>query len=410
MRVFIGLTDTASQASDLKKGFSRLGVESYAGILEPHTITANAVDRVLARRDFLADLPIRSHRLQQFLRYGFRRQYLFREMAKSCDVFIFVWQSFYEDARDFEYLKNLGKKIVVFFMGDDQRHRVAYEQEMEMFGIPSYFRRAQTRYEKSLKRLNFTLRYLRVAEKYADVIYSLPNQSQLSLRPYSHLYIPVDTRIIEEKNNQREIPIIAHAPSDRLVKGTDFVLGALEKLKNEGIKFELRLIENVPYREALKLYAESDILIGELFIPTGGKLDREALAAGKVVLSSVRRDYVDNLPADCPIIDVNPETLYGELKKIILNYPRRIELAKLGRPFVEKYHDISVVCSNLVDKLEESAKAERDLDFYPKFFRERFIPESGRHAQLYNRWTRFISQTEWYKKYVRSGKRRDLMF
>lgn len=410
MRIFIGLTDTASQASDLKKGFARLGVESYAAILEPHAITANAVDKILARRNFFTDLPIRPHRLQQFARYGLRRQALFKEMAKSCDVFIFIWQSFYEDASDFEYLKKLGKKIVVFFMGDEQRRKTAYEQEMKLFGIPSYFRHAESNFEKSLKRLNFTLRYLRNAEKFADVIYSLPNQSQLSLRPYSHLYIPVDTRIIEEKTEQRKIPVIAHAPSNRLVKGTDFILNALDKLKNEGVEFELRLIENVPYRQALKMYTDSDILIGELFIPTGGKLDREALAAGKVVLSSARRDYIDGLPADCPIIDVNPETVYDELKKIILDYPRRVELAKLGRSFVEKYHDISAVCRDVLDKLEKSATDSESFDFYPNFFREKFVPENTEFARFYNRWTKFVGDADWYKEYVRQGKRDGLIF
>ncbi len=410
MRIFIGLTDTASQASDLKKGFARLGVESYAAILEPHNITANAVDKILARQNFFTDLPIRPHRLQQFARYGFRRQALLKEMAKSCDVFIFIWQSFYEDARDFEYLKKLGKKIVVFFMGDEQRRKTAYEQEMKLFNIPSYFRHAESNFEKSLKRLNFTLRYLRNAEKFADVIYSLPNQSQLSLRPYSHLYIPVDTRIIEEKTEQRKIPVIAHAPSNRLVKGTDFILNALDKLKNEGVEFELRLIENVPYRQALKMYADSDILIGELFIPTGGKLDREALTAGKVVLSSARRDYIDDLPADCPIIDVNPETVYDELKKIILDYPRRVELAKLGRSFVEKYHDISAVCRDVLDKLEKSATDSESFDFYPNFFREKFVPENTEFARFYNRWTKFVGDADWYKKYVRQGKRDGLIF
>lgn len=401
--------DTASQVSDLKKGFSELGIESYTAILESDNITANAVDTVIARKNFLTNLPIRPYRLREFMRYGFKRQTLLQEMAKSCDVFVFVWQSFYVDARDFEYLKKLGKKIVVFFMGSEQRWKNAFEQEMSLFNIPSCYSRFENNYEEKLKKLKLTIAYLRNVEKFADIIYSLPNQSQLSLRPYSQLYIIVDTAIIEEKSEQRKIPIIAHAPTSRAVKGTDIILNALEKLKNEGVEFEIRLIENVPYREALKIYADSDILIGELFTPSGGKLDREALSAGTVVLSSIRRDYIDNSPADCPIIDVNPETLYSELKKIILDYPRRVELAKKGRPFVEKYHDISVICRDVLQKLENHSSTE-NFDFYPTFFRERFAPESETHCRLYNRWTQFVSQTDWYKKYVPPGERDNLIF
>ena len=410
MRIFIGLGNIASQASDLKKGFTKLGIESYAAILEPHTITENTVDKIIARQNFITNLPIRPTRLQHFLRYGFQRQSLLKEMAKSCDVFIFIWQSFYLDARDLEYLKKLGKKIVVFFMGSEQRWKNAYEQEMKLFDIPSYYSRYEKNdYQFSFRKLKSTLLYLRQAEKFADIIYSLPNQSQLSLKPYSQLYIPADTTIIEEKPQQRRVPIVAHAPSKRAVKGTDIVFNAFEKLKNEGIEFDIRLIENVPYREALQMYTDSDIVIGELFIPSAGKLDRESLAAGKVVLSSVRRDYIDNLPADCPIIDINPNNIYDELKKIILDYPRRVELAKKGRPFVEKYHDTSVVCRDILQKLENPL-SEENFDFYPTFFRAKFEPESKKHCDLYNHWTKFVSQTGWYKNYIPTGERDGLIF
>lgn len=410
MRIFIGLSDTASQASDLKKGFDALGIESYAAILEAHNITANEVDEIIERKNFLTKLPLRPNRLKDFLRYGLRRRALLRETAKSCDVFIFVWQSFLTDASDLEFLKKLGKKIVVFFMGSEQRWKNAYEQEMSSFGISSYYSRfSPYDYQFSLKALSEKLRYLRYVEKYADVIYSLPNQSQLSLRPYHHFYIPVNTQIIAEKTEQRKVPLIVHAPTKRAVKGTDIVLETFERLKNIGIKFEARLIENIPYREALKIYSEADIVIGELFIPSGGKLDREALAAGKVVLSSVRRDYIDNLPPDCPIIDVNPTNLYEELKKIIPDHRQRSELAKKGRAFVEKRHDIEVVCRDVLDKLENSLSAEI-FDFFPTFFRDKFLPESPQHAKLYNHWTKIVSGENWYKKHVPAGKRDRLIF
>lgn len=410
MRIFIGLEDIASQASDLKKGFSSLGVDSYTAILESYNITASDVDKVIGRNNFLTKLPLRPYRLYSLARYGFRRQKLLREMAKECDVFIFIWQSFYDDVRDLEYLKRLGKKIVVFFMGSEQRWSNAFGQELNMFGIPNpYLRLSTEEFLFKIKALKSTLRYVRNVEKYADVIYSLPNQSQLSLRPYSHFYIPVDTGSIFEKPQQRKIPVIAHAPSNRALKGTDIVLNTLEKLKSEGVKFETCLIEKVAHSEAIKMYTESDIVIDQLFTPSGGKLAREGLAAGKVVLSSLRRDYIDKIPADCPIIDVNPETLYDELKKIILDYPRRVELAKKGRSFVEKYHEVRVLCRDILRKLEKPTSRE-NFDYYPTFFREKFIPESEKHIKLYNRWTRFVSETDWYKKYVFAGERDGLIF
>src|SRR5687768_2385871 len=141
MRIFIGLADIASQISDLKKGFSELGLETYAAIIDSHIIRANQVDEVITKDNFLSRLPLRPYRLRPFIRYGFRCRRLLKEMAKKYDVFIFVWQSFYDDIRDFEYLKSLGKKIVVIFMGSEQRWQAAYDQEMALYNIPSYFSR-----------------------------------------------------------------------------------------------------------------------------------------------------------------------------------------------------------------------------------------------------------------------------
>jgi glycosyltransferase involved in cell wall biosynthesis len=405
---FIGLNEIG-QVSDLKKGFSRLGIESYACALEWLSNGPVEVDEIFASRQWTKH--IRPQRLQEKLRYGWKREIALKKAVKEHDVFIFVWQSFKNDCSDFDYLKSKGKKIVVFFMGSEQRWCNAYGQEVEKFGIPNYYSRLPSdSFQFTMRALQIKLRYLRNVEKYADIIYSLPNQSQLSLRPYSHFYIPVDTNMITENSQQRKVPVVAHAPSNRAVKGTDIVLNTLEKLKTDGVKFETNLIENIPYSEALKMYGDSDIVIDQLFIPSGGKLAREALAAGKVVLSSVHREYIDNLPIDCPIVDVNPETLYDELKNIILDYPRRVELALRGRPFVEKYHSLEVVCRDVIKKLENTSSETENLDFYPAFFRKKFVPESNEHRDLYNYWTKFVSETDWYKKYIHQGERDGLLF
>jgi len=332
-----------------------------------------------------------------------------KEAIESCDVFIFAGQTFHTSSRDLAILKALGKKIVVFFMGSEQRWKSAFEQEMRLFNIPSCYPRLDRPYETKRKKLQRTLNYLRNAERYADVIYSLPNQSQLSLRPYSQFYIPVDTSIIPPASEQRIIPIVAHAPSNRGVKGTDIVLAVLNRLKREGFQFEIRLIENVPYRRALEMYADSDILIGELFTPSGGRLDREALAAECVVLSSLRREYIDNVPAECPIIDVNPDTLYEELKRIIPDLSYRVMLARKGGPYVQKYHALHSVCGNILNRLAQP-RISNNYDFYPRFFREAFLPEKDSYCRLYNRWTEYVQDCDWYKENVPPGERAGLEF
>ena len=104
-----------------------------------------------------------------------------------------------------------------------------------------------------------------------------------------------------------------------------------------------------------------------MLIPGGGKQEREALASGMVVLSSILRQYPENIPGDCPIIDVGPETLYQELKRILSDYLLRVQLAKKGRPYVEKYHDTKKICQNIIEILSSN---KPKYNFFPDFFRD----------------------------------------
>lgn len=407
MKIFIGLSDMASQVSDLAKGFTELGIDTHSAIIEPHLLHATRVDTILHRDNFLSRRKWFSTRFRNWLLYGAKRKRLLLERSKDCDTFIFVWDTFYQDCSDLALLKRKGKKIVVFFMGSEQRWCHAYSQEMAKYGIPSYYDGLSPKdIQFSLKGLKRKIRYLRTVEKYADAIFSLPNQSQLALRPYQHFYIPADTSLIQERADQRQVPIVAHAPSKRSVKGTSHVLEVFRRLQVEGVRFEPLLIENVAYHEALRKYTDVDIVIGQLFIPSGGKLERECMSAGKVVLSSVWRKYPDDLPTECPMIDVNPNNLYQELKAIIADYSRRQQLANQGRKYVEKFHALRPVCQQILTALENPDKT----DLTPRFFRDEYQPQSPVEAAILNAGTQMVRDSDWYRQHIASGSRAGLQF
>lgn len=407
MKIFIGLSDMASQVSDLAKGFSELGFATHSAIIEPHLLHATRVDTILHRDNFISRRKWFSTRFRNWLLYSSQRKKLLIERSKDCDTFIFVWDTFFQDCSDLALLKSMGKKIVVFFMGSEQRWCHAYGQEMAKYGIPSYYDGlSPSDIQFSLRGLKRKIRYLRTVEKFADAIFSLPNQSQLALRPYQHFFIPADSGLIQEKAQQRQVPIVAHAPSKRSVKGTSHVLEVFQRLQAEGVSFEPLLIENVPYHEALCRYSNVDVVIGQLFIPSGGKLERECMAAGKVVLSSVWRKYPDDLPVDCPMIDVNPNNLYQELKAIISDYNRRQQLANEGRRYVEKYHALRPVCYQVLSALQHPEKSA----LTPRFFRDEYQPQSQAEIAILNRGTQLVRDTAWYQQNISPGTRNGLLF
>nr|NHJ86690.1 hypothetical protein [Asgard group archaeon] len=56
---------------------------------------------------------------------------------------------------------------------------------------------------------------------------------------------------------------VCHTPTNQLIKGTNFLLEAMEQLKNEDYKVELDLIEKIPKEECLKRKAKCHILFDQ---------------------------------------------------------------------------------------------------------------------------------------------------
>jgi len=122
---------------------------------------------------------------------------------------------------------------------------------------------------------------------------------------------------------------IVHAPTNRIVKGTKYILEAVEKLKEEGYDFDFILVEKKTHDEAMKIYEDADIIIDQL---TYGftLFSIESMAMGKPVLTYIREDLIKYYP-DLPIISTHRDNINENLKLLIENADLRKELGVKGR-------------------------------------------------------------------------------
>lgn len=409
-KIFIGLTNIASQFGDLSKALNKLGHETITAVnAGRNSIVHQPVDYDIIDKKHYYFRGVRPRSLQKFLyeKFGDPHTPVWKRAIKECDIFLFMWSSFKADHSDFAELKRLGKKVVSLQVGNDARHGPAAEQEYKMYGFdpiewPDYINHDE--------RLPSVLSLVRNAEKYCDLVFSRVDQAQLQMRPYYRWPMMVFPEIIEFNPTQREKrPVVVHAPTSSPVKGTKYVIATLERLKSEGVDFEFRLIENMPHEEAMKVYASSDIIVDQLLIPGAGKLSTEGMAMGKVVMSKMGYNiYPQNIYDDCPIVDVTRATFYDKLKELIADYPKRCDIAKRGRAYVEQNLNTNKFCKRVLDLLENPGS--QPPDYHPDFFRKHFIPESEKHAALYNKWTDTLKECKWYKEYVEPGERAGLRF
>jgi hypothetical protein len=147
---------------------------------------------------------------------------------------------------------------------------------------------------------------------------------------------------------QRDRPVIIHAPTRRSTKGTPIILEALDTLRDEGLDFEVRLLEGIPHDEVHGAIADADILVDNVVAGSYGIVSLEAMACGKVALANLSAALRSTHP-DAPVVDIDPDTLTAVLRRLITDRAERQRLALLGRPYVARVHDADAIARRLVE-------------------------------------------------------------
>lgn len=136
--------------------------------------------------------------------------------------------------------------------------------------------------------------------------------------------------------------VVAHAPSNRWMKGTDRIEPMLRRLTDEGV-IQYRQIVGVPHASMPAFYASADIVLDQFALGSYGVAACEAMASGRVVMGHVddaTRAQVRNLTGlDLPVYEATIESLESELRQAAAHPERFDTLRAAGPTFVEEVHD-----------------------------------------------------------------------
>lgn len=248
------------------------------------------------------------------------------------------------EMRELVLLKRAGRGVVVTFQGDDARQgdysRANFPISIAQAVDAGYYPPGSD--EAKRRRIGWFARY-------ADHVYAL-NPDLLHVLPararfmgYAHID-PAALTPTPGAGAGGGPPVVLHAPTHRQVKGTAYLLEAAERLRAEGVPFELRLVEGLAHHEAMRAYARADLLVDQLLAGWYGGLALELMALGKPVIAYLREGDLGYLPAamraELPVISATPQTIYHVLREWLTT--RRAELAELGRRSREyslRWHD-----------------------------------------------------------------------
>lgn len=149
---------------------------------------------------------------------------------------------------------------------------------------------------------------------------------------------------------------IAHVPNHTHFKGTSYLDDAVQRLRDEGHEIELLRAQAVPNERVLEIYAQADLVADQFIAGFHGYAALEAMSLGKPVLCYLRNTDMMLAPESCPIINVNPDSLYDILKQILTGGMDLIEIGLCSRHYVEAHYSMYAVASRLGDMYLEFAE------------------------------------------------------
>jgi glycosyltransferase involved in cell wall biosynthesis len=245
-----------------------------------------------------------------------------------------------------------GKKKAIFitFQGSDARETQCFVEKHQQSGLAAEVIGRSGKTNGSIRRKKMLLTGV------TDKIYSL-NPDLLEVLPKGSEFLPYAT---EAGLNPKILPInqssefvVGHAPTHRMVKGTDDIIRAVQNLRSKGFKVRLELIEGLSREDAQKKYQEIDLFVDQLVIGWYGVVSLEVMALGKPIICFIKGRGLRFVPpqmlADLPIINADESSLEEKLIGILqMSLEERQTLADRGLAYLKKWHDPRKIAQRVV--------------------------------------------------------------
>ena len=367
MRILIGTTNTANAITSMAHGFRDLGHDVTTAAFEQNSFYPDQqIDIMLPRKNVSVSGSGVSFKISKEV----------HDCLNNNDMYIFIAaSSLLGRFEELPLLYKSGKKIVIFCMGSEIRHKSVAEPFWNQYGyeFPDAYYPAPS-VESIASHPSVLDMYIntfankvynaRIAERYASAIFSDIPTSTLGLRPFYSAPFPFDHGECVFHIPARDVAHIVHAPSARAIKKTDVILGALETLRAKGVPFTFELIENRPNSEVLAALTRADILIDQIGSAGGhGRLSLEGAASGCAVVGC--NNLCTPYPPGCPIIKGEALQLTEQLRILCENKELRIQLAVKGRTWMAQglTHPRAIA-----ERMIGACAGTLPVDYYPTAF------------------------------------------
>jgi hypothetical protein len=379
-RVLIGCLNIGNNIQLLARGFREIGFEvKTAAAARNGNFYAHDFDFDLAPLHALAAESIARDEYPEWVVDDPRFAPLF-----DFDLYVFVAShTLLPGLFDLPLLKARGKAIISFQTGSEIRfwqmartfnaaygHIFPDDLVPKIASTPKHMGEVAA-WPRYLDVLSNKLHNIRMAERYADALFSQPRANVLGVRPYMAAILPLDASRCTARIPGRTHPVVVHAPTNPAFKQSALIMQTLERLWKEGVGFELRLLRNLPNERVLEALTDADVLIDQIYCGKPGLLGYEGMASGCVVLGGNLEDPTPVPHHALPVIDIVPDRIFETFREVLGgSRDARVAAAEAGVQYLaEGHHTPARIAQYLIEGLERSGK--RDWDYYPCQYIER---------------------------------------
>ncbi len=241
-------------------------------------------------------------------------------------------------AQEIAQLRRAGIQVALLSHGSDARRPQAHIERVpdSPYADPEWGVAAQLEKESAAH-------HALIASTGADVFVSTPGMlDDVPTATWLPVVIDVEQWQSSVAPLTDEVPLVVHAPSSPVVKGTRAIEPMLQRLVDEGlIRYER--LTGVPAKDVPAFFARADIVLDQFRLGDYGVAACEALASGRLVIGNVTDDNrarVHTLTGiELPIMQATIATLETVLRGVLADRGGAATLASRGPGFVRAVHD-----------------------------------------------------------------------
>ncbi len=268
-----------------------------------------------------------------------------KKRTNTVTAILYSIYSFILEGADLRILRALGKEMYATYQGSDARFSAHYTERHR----PEVLSELNRDYLSSVADLFKERRIARI-EKYAAAIYCLnPDllknfSSKAQFVPYYNVDV---SKVTPHSIFDDDIIHIVHAPSKRDIKGSKYIVKAVENIKKSNSRIQFTMVENMSNKDARKIYDKADLFIDQLIVGWYGGAAVELMARGVPTMCYIDSTATDSegtlnrVLSNLPIIKTSIETIEHDLSTL-LKQDRTVlkEAGENSRLFVEAIHRI----------------------------------------------------------------------